>query len=157
MTTYAAGDFSFLDTNTAVMLSDIYETVSKLNLWEKMKDFIPGDGGYSFGENPGWVSEILNGISYTGHSGSSGSMCFTHMDFIAKYGWENYVLKLTKNDEETKLRFQIMELPGKIQRAEKCLADLQRKYGDNPNTLWLIKQASDKVVSLNNELKSLDY
>jgi len=74
------------------ILTDAYETITRLGLWEKMKED-PGSGGFMYsGHN--YISEISSAIKYDGHSGASFGWTMRVMQFIAKNGWDAYVTSI---------------------------------------------------------------
>lgn len=58
------------------MLNSAYAVIERLEKWEFLKSFEPGDGGFMFSDNP-TVNNIAREIDndYGGHSG--GSLLFT--------------------------------------------------------------------------------
>jgi hypothetical protein len=89
------GDFSFInDEFMAQVLTNMYNAVTELNLWESFNEEPPADKGYMF-----WEADFINQISKHAsvasdeHSGSSLSHCLRHMRDIKKCGWDGYVTK----------------------------------------------------------------
>lgn len=88
---YIAGDFSFVQSSYEVeMLEDGYETITKLDLWKWLAEYIPEENkGFMFSENEN-ISKIVNTMKI-GHSGATFGWIMRHMEMIAKKGWEYYV------------------------------------------------------------------
>ena len=89
------GDFSFLkDTDSIEMLSFTYQAVNNTNSWEFMKTFDPeSDGGFASSTDPqlakiGWECEKLE---WGGHTGSSWVSSMRQIQYIAKFGWTNFL------------------------------------------------------------------
>ncbi len=88
------GDFSKLKMNDhmAMMLSDAYEAITRVNGWEFLKSYEPEAGkGFLFSKGPEKLEEINGALKYEGHSGSSHAWTMRVMEMIAKKGWLEYV------------------------------------------------------------------
>ena len=92
---YSPGDFSIIeDPNYRIMLKTAYDAIKEENAWEIIaKD--PGPGGFMYSEIPE-LEEVNKRISdtYDGHSGSSYGWTMRQMQYIAKYGWDDYISRL---------------------------------------------------------------
>jgi len=87
------GDFSFMSSNKMwpKSLSNAYQAITRLNLWDFMKTEVPPtDCGYMFWRHPN-LNQISEAIADDGHSGASFACCMRNMELIAKRGWDNYV------------------------------------------------------------------
>jgi len=71
----------------------MYQVITKLGYWNKMKDFEPGEGGFMFCKDPEWIKQIRSdsSVEKCGHSGATMAYSFRLMEFIAKNGWEKFV------------------------------------------------------------------
>jgi hypothetical protein len=88
------GDFSFVKSAwDREMLEDAFQAVTRADAWELLKrPDIPGERGFMFSQNSE-IDAISSFLAYQGHSGSSYAMIMRQMEFIAKNGWEIYVVK----------------------------------------------------------------
>lgn len=155
----APGDFSFIeDQSSQVMLKDMYDAVTVSENWENLKGFVPGDGGFMFSEKPAWFSLIDKAVNYDGHSGASHGWTMRCIDYIAKHGWENFMLKMSKPDGETQKRLRKMELPYSIQEARNVLEAWKIRLENAANAdskermRERIQEATLKVADLEREL-----
>jgi hypothetical protein len=100
----------------AEMLRDADETITKLELWDWLKSYIP-DQEKGFVLSKDWnLSNIIDNMKYTGHSGSSFSWTMRQMEYIAKNGWTEFVKKrieITKREEIVE-RLRNLWLEGKM-------------------------------------------
>lgn len=157
----APGDFSFLKKegdDTDVMLKDMYDAVSVSENWDNLKRFVPGDGGFMFSEKPEWFSRIDKAVKYGGHSGSSHGWTMRCIDYIAKHGWDNFVLKMSNPDGETQKRLRIAELPYSIiEKTSQLNAARLRLSNINPIVSWPAEdRLRSQVVYLERELEQLE-
>jgi len=159
----APGDFSFIgDQDSRFMLKDMYDAVTASENWDNLKGFVPGDGGFMFSEKPSWFSRIDQAVKYDGHSGASHGWTMRCIDYIAKHGWENFTLKMSKPDEATKKRLRKMELPYSIQEARNALEAWERRRNqatdqDAKDRLrQRISEAAYEVAKLTAELRALN-
>ena len=79
-----AGDFSFTK-NSSEMLKDAYDAINETNTWNEMVEY------------PNISKDKLNKIHklmkhYVLHSGASYSWTMQAMKYIAKNGWDNFVI-----------------------------------------------------------------
>lgn len=91
-----AGNFDILPLNgdDKMILDDMYKTISRLDLWDWLKNInITGEHGIMFSKHAEF-DLITKNIEFQGHSGSSFSYTLKMMDFIAKKGWDEYVTAL---------------------------------------------------------------
>jgi hypothetical protein len=91
-TTYSHGDFSFIkNVIWRQALSNAYAKIESKNIWALFKETVPDNSGYMFWDHP-----ILSNLSYEldsdGHSGASFAICMRNMEYIAKNGWDSYVI-----------------------------------------------------------------
>ena len=96
------GDFSFTKEDSREMLKTAYDAICSIEGgWEFLKDYIPqASKGFMFSTPPPKLEEINKEITkrYDGHSGASYGATMTHMESIAKKGWDAYVdMNLTKH------------------------------------------------------------
>ena len=91
MATTVPGNFNLpkLSPSYQEILTDAYETITRLELWEKIKAD-PGSGGFMYSGHD-YIREISSAIKYDGHSGASFGWTMRVMQFIAKNGWDAYV------------------------------------------------------------------
>ena len=73
-----------------LMLKNMYDAVTKLELWGWLYDFTPEEGkGFMFSHSPE-IHAIGVETDVMGHSGASFAVCMRHMEKIAKKGWIEY-------------------------------------------------------------------
>lgn len=88
----APGDFHKIpemDSWEADMLKDIYDAVSKLNMWENMRNF--SEQSFMFSRST-WLSQVQSNMKLMdSHSGSSYGICMRIIESIAKTGWDTFV------------------------------------------------------------------
>lgn len=73
------------------MLEDAYDTISRCELWDWMREFTPHPNeGFMLTHHPN-LTYISMGLGYSGHSGRSWDWTMRTMELIAKKGgWEAY-------------------------------------------------------------------
>lgn len=78
---------------TRMSCEDMYEAITKANMWGEMK-YDPGQGGFMFSgaEVVDRVSAVLN--DRVGHSGASFGMTMRAMQRLARIGWEAWVAEM---------------------------------------------------------------
>jgi len=89
------GDFSNTkyDEQSRKYLKDAYDTVTRLELWNRMKEEV-GDGGFMF-SNKDYVDQIGNGLKFRDeHSGFSLSWTLRIIQWIAQDGWDAFYMKV---------------------------------------------------------------
>lgn len=87
----APGDFSFMNTNDNYLLSDAYRAITVAGQWDFMRTEEPPEGqGYMFWPHPS-LSAITKEMNCD-HSGASYGWTMRQMQFIAKRGWDEYVV-----------------------------------------------------------------
>jgi hypothetical protein len=95
---YTPDDFGFIkEEHWRRCLKNAYDKISEMDFWDFMKnESPPPDTGYVFWshENVVKIGELLD---LDGHSGSSFGICMRNMEYIAKHGWDAYVIKMEKN------------------------------------------------------------
>jgi hypothetical protein len=140
------------------MLKDMYRAVTVSENWDNLRWFVPGDGGFMASEKPEWFSKIQKAVNYDGHSGSSYSWTMRWINYIAKHGWENFILKLSHPDEATEKRLREQELPYAIKEAEATALAwrTRRNNAESPEIKSRLNmrviEAEEECVSLENEL-----
>jgi hypothetical protein len=84
------GDFSMR--KDSVILKNMYDAITELNLWDWLSTFTPEDGkGFMFTQNSEITQIMLhNKVESDMHSGASFAWCMRHMEVIAKNGWDYY-------------------------------------------------------------------
>jgi hypothetical protein len=166
---YAPGDFTFMPNEMyRDMFSDMYRAVTVTKNWNNLKRYVPKDGGFTYGDRPDWLEQINSAMQYDGHSGSSYGATMRHIDYIAKHGWEDFMLKMTPGaiDGATRDRLRIAELPYAIEEAQNELdgwktrneqVDLTSEHAaeTKSNMAKLIHESTVKVASLESELAVL--
>ena len=72
------------------MLKNMYDAITKRNLWSWLSNFTPEEGkGFMFTFTPE-IMAIVTETESDKHSGSSFAFCMRHMEYIAKHGWDEY-------------------------------------------------------------------
>lgn len=97
----ARGDFNALNLPTwdREMIESAYKAVESVpGGWEFLSTYDPGDGGFMFSKPPPKMEEINDAVNreYGGHSGASYGMTMRVIQYIAKYGWDNYARDMLK-------------------------------------------------------------
>lgn len=73
-----------------LMLKNMYDAITRLNLWDWLQNFTPDEGkGFMFSFTPE-IQSITVETDAMGHSGASFALCMRHMEKIAKSGWIDY-------------------------------------------------------------------
>lgn len=73
-----------------IMLKNMYDAITKLDLWLWLEKFTPEAGkGFMFTMTPE-IMAIGRETDVMGHSGASFAFCMRHMEIIAKQGWIEY-------------------------------------------------------------------
>ena len=92
----SAGDFTLtkFDAHSQEMLTDAYKAITKLELWDTMKED-PGDGGFMF-SNHEFIKKISSAMEYTGHSGASFGCTMRIMQQLALEGWDTFLANMKK-------------------------------------------------------------
>lgn len=102
MTTISEGNFNSLpiDKWDREMLEDAYKAVTKANRWDFLRrPDVPGPNGFMFSEWP-QMKDIDTFMEYGGHSGASYGMTMRAMEFIAKWGWSEYVKSILQQKQK---------------------------------------------------------
>ena len=68
---------------------NMYNAITRLKLWNFMKQNPPKNTGYLFWTAPE-VRAISDAVSSDGHSGSSFAFCMRKMQYIAQHGWVKF-------------------------------------------------------------------
>lgn len=75
-----------------VMLKDAYTAITTTGMWSWFAGHIPAEGeGFMFNTHPN-MKIIEQAMKYESHSGFSYAWTMRQMEFIAKGGWENYLV-----------------------------------------------------------------
>lgn len=93
-TQYSRGNFSFTGEDE-MMLKTAFDAVNSVSDgWEELKKN-PGNDGFLFSRASSKINEIYNKIDeiYPLHSGCSYALTMRHMQYIALYGWDEYLRK----------------------------------------------------------------
>ena len=95
-TVTTVGDFTLtkFDAHSQEMLTDAYKAITKLELWETMKED-PGDGGFMY-SNHEFIQKISANLEYGGHSGSSFGWTMRVMQRLALEGWDTFLANVKK-------------------------------------------------------------
>ncbi len=73
-----------------IMLKNMYDAISHLNLWDWLRDHMSdGAKDLMFSSAPE-ITAISQATEADGHSGASFALCMRQMEFIAKQGWIEY-------------------------------------------------------------------
>lgn len=75
-----------------VMLKNMYDAITELNLWDWLRKFTPEENkGFMFTQN-NKITQIIthNKVESDMHSGASFGFCMRQMEVIAKNGWDYY-------------------------------------------------------------------
>jgi hypothetical protein len=93
---YAINTFNFIQNeNTRIMLSTAFNAVTQLELWGFIREFSNSEANISFAfSNDIRVSQIYNKIEelgYDGHSPASFGYTMREIEYIAKYGLDEYM------------------------------------------------------------------
>lgn len=93
--TTSPGDFSWyphLDNFQRDSLRNMFEAITKLDLWEWLKNFKMNPSmGFQYDDAPE-IALISLETASDGHSSSSFGWCMINMWNIAKLGWSNYYI-----------------------------------------------------------------
>ena len=102
MTTPTPGDFNWYSDEQPVrdILKNMFDAVTKLNLWDWLRDFNPNpEDGLQFSESSE-IDAIAQETADMGHSGTSFGYCLGNMSSIAKIGWVKYYNTVTSSKLE---------------------------------------------------------
>ncbi len=81
---------SFYPNPDGTLLKNMYDAISRLNLWDWLMNYTPEEGkGFMFSNSPE-ITAIGQATEADGHSGASFAVCMRQMEFIAKHGWIDY-------------------------------------------------------------------
>lgn len=135
------GDFSFInDDMWRRSLSNIYISITKLNLWDWLKSFDPPiNKGFMFSNHIN-LKKIENELDYNdpanGHSGASWGICMRNMSHIAKYGWDAWSLNqinAQKEDDAKRKKEKKTDLIPKVPPSSPLTPTLKIKIGKQPS------------------------
>jgi hypothetical protein len=108
----------FVSEDERDMLTDAIHAFVTTENWTKLKDFIPGDGGFMFGAIPSWMKLAYKEIKYD-HSGASHALTMRNVQFLARHGWDNFIAwKNPELDVDTRKRLAELEKPYRIKEAD---------------------------------------
>ena len=83
-------EIKYYNKNFTPELKDMTDTVTKLDLWDWFRyENPPSKMGYMFWNNEN-IKKISNSISCKGHSGASFACALRNMQFIAKFGFDEW-------------------------------------------------------------------
>ena len=148
------------------MLSNGAAAVTAAEAWDWMANF--NEESFMFSQDP-MIQRITDKMGdYAGHhSGASFGMTMRVMEYIAKHGWENFMLKMTPGASEAdKKRLRIAELPYAIEEAKNELdawkirneqVDLTSEHAaeTKSNMAKRIDESTAKVALLEHDLACL--
>ena len=100
---YGPGNFGFLEIeDNRELLQDAYDAVNAAEAFEWLKkDTVPGPGGFMFCSDE-MISKISSKMKCIDqHSGASFGGVMRVMEFIAKYGWDVYVMTSLERQKKT--------------------------------------------------------
>jgi hypothetical protein len=83
---------NFTGHTDAVMLSNMCEAITELNLWDWLRTFTPKENeGFMWSRSPE-INQIASHpkVDSDGHSGASFAWTMRNMEVIAKRGWYHY-------------------------------------------------------------------
>ena len=78
--------------NEANMLQDADNAITECNLWDWLKEFNPGNEGFSFSKHPNLNLITSKMKLYDAHSGSSFAWTLRQMEYVAKNGFNDFSL-----------------------------------------------------------------
>jgi len=108
----------FVSEKEREMLTDAIHAFVTTENWANLRDFIPGDGGFMFGETPSWMKRAFKEIKYS-HSGASHAFIMRNVQYLARHGWDNFIAcKNPDLDVDTRKRLAELEKPYQIKEAE---------------------------------------
>jgi hypothetical protein len=76
-------------------LKDMFDTITRLELWEWFKEDPPDEDGYMWWDHEN-ITKILQGLTDNNHSGASMAYAMRNMQYIAKNGFEEWKKKYEK-------------------------------------------------------------
>lgn len=90
------GDFSWMkDSSSRELCMDAHRAITEHGLWDWMKTATPpSDKGFMFWYPQPPELEKINSSLTPEHSGASYGWTMRQMEYIAKNGWERYVVKM---------------------------------------------------------------
>jgi len=108
----------FVSERDREMLTDAIHAFVTTENWANLRDFIPGDGGFAFGETPSWMKRAYKEIKYN-HSGASHALTMRNVQFLARHGWDNFIARMNPElDVDTRKRLAELEKPYRIKEAD---------------------------------------
>jgi hypothetical protein len=82
------------DDGMAIDRQQMYEAISELGYWNKLRTDQPDENrGFMFSSKK-WMDDIYNHpkVEASGHSGASGALLLREMEYIATNGWKAYAV-----------------------------------------------------------------
>ena len=82
------------------MMINGFQAIHRLELWEFMQND-PGEGGFMFCQDPkiGLIADMMDKCEYPpGHSGSSFGCIMRELQYIARFGQEEYKKMILEKD-----------------------------------------------------------
>ena len=74
-------------------LLDMADTITRLELWEWLKNYTPDEGsGFMYSRHTN-ITKISNGLENNDHSGATFAYCLRCMESIAKNGFDGFKSK----------------------------------------------------------------
>jgi len=96
-----------------VMLKDAYNAITITGMWAWFAGHVPAEGeGFMFNTHPN-MKIIEQAMKYEGHSGFSYAWTMRQMEFIAKGGWENYLVLRNRHIKFDRTRTPLEESAAK--------------------------------------------
>ena len=90
-------EFTFIVQNERIMYKTAYDAITKLELWNYIKDFQEESFMLSNSPNITRIYNKIEELGYYGHSGASFGCIMRSMEYIAKYGLDTFIQEYTKN------------------------------------------------------------
>ncbi len=83
--------------HTREMLKNAYDAVNYVEAWDWLKTF--NEESFMLSQNPLiWkITEAMEKLGYTGHSGYSFGYTMRAMEFLAKHGKDNFLIHYAKS------------------------------------------------------------
>jgi hypothetical protein len=96
MATTFDNQFLFIIENERIMYKTAYDAITQLELWHYMKNF--DEESFMFSNSPKvmCIYNKIEELGYNGHSGASFGCIMRSMQYIAKYGLDNFSQEYTK-------------------------------------------------------------
>jgi len=95
---YSVNTFNFIPNSQRIMYETAFNSITHLELWNFMRDFQGESFMFSNRREVERIYEKIENLGYYGHSGSSFGMILREMQYIAKYGLDEYENLYRKNN-----------------------------------------------------------